>query len=52
MQAKNANHVAEHIFAYFCYVIKSEVDVRRMSGGYVLVQKKLTQKSIKNESVK
>ena len=34
MQAKNANHVAEHIFAYFCYVIKSEVDVRRMSGGY------------------
>lgn len=30
MQAKNANHVAEHIFAYFCYVIKSEVDVRRI----------------------
>lgn len=40
MQAKNANHVAEHIFAYFCYVIKSEVDVRRMSGGYKEKHKK------------
>lgn len=48
MQAKNANHVAEHIFAYFCYVIKSEVDVRRMSGGYKENTKRIQEKYKEN----
>lgn len=48
MQAKNANHVAEHIFAYFCYVIKSEVDVRKMSGGYKENTKRIQKKYKEN----
>lgn len=48
MQAKNANHVAEHIFAYFCYVIKSEVDDRRMSGGYKENTKRIQEKYKEN----
>ena len=52
MQAKNANHVAEHIFAYFCYVIKSEVDVRRMSGGYKENTKRIQKKNTKRTQEK